>query len=161
MRACPVILWYTVHMRLADIDGHLIAWLRRMFMPCSRVALFVVFFWFGALKLFEASPASPLVSALLEQTLPLVTFDQFIVVLGLLEMAIGLTFLFPGFERAAIALLIPHMAATALPLFLLPQITWAGWFAPTLEGQYILKNIIIIALAFGIAANLHPLKKQR
>lgn len=50
-----------------------------------------------------------------------------------------------------------HMITTAMLLFILPQVTWSGFFVPTLEGQYIIKNFLIIATAIGIAANLGPL----
>lgn len=50
------------------------------------------------------------------------------------------------------------MIATILPLILLPSIAWSGFLVPTLEGQYIIKNLAIMALAAGVAANLHPMK---
>jgi len=46
-----------------------------------------------------------------------------------------------------------------MPLILLPQVTWSGILVPTLEGQYIIKNLAIIAAAIGIAAHLHPLQR--
>ena len=48
------------------------------------------------------------------------------------------------------------MITTAGPLVLLPSETWQSFFVPTLEGQYIIKNLVIIAAAIGIAAHLHP-----
>ena len=75
-------------------------------------------------------------------------------------MLIGVAFLIPGLERLAIALLIPHMITTVLPLILLPSITWQSFLIPTLEGQYIIKNIVIIALASALAAHLHPMRLQ-
>ena len=116
----------------------------------ARGALFIVFFWFGILKLFFVSPANPLIEDLLRRTLPFITFERFIVLFGMYEMLIGVTFLIPGYERLAVALLMPHILATMLPLILLPSVTWHGFFTPTLEGQYIIKNCLIIALAFSI-----------
>ena len=52
------------------------------------------------------------------------------------------------------------MTTTILPLFLLTTVTWSGFMVPTLEGQYIIKNILIIAAAIGIAANLHPIGRK-
>jgi uncharacterized membrane protein YkgB len=135
--------------------------IRRVSQPLARIALFVVFFWFGALKVFATSPANPLVSALLHKTLPFVTFEQFIVFFGLYEMLIGLAFIIPKFERLAIVLLIPHMFTTFLPLVFLMSTTWSGFLIPTLEGQYIIKNLVIIAAALGIAAHLEPLRRRR
>ena len=75
-------------------------------------------------------------------------------------MIIGICFLVPNLERLAIFLLIPHMVMTSLPLFLLPSIAWQTFFVPTLEGQYIIKNLVIIALAIGIAAQLKPMTEK-
>ena len=86
--------------------------------------------------------------------------SQFIVFFGIFEMIIGIAFLVPHLERLAIALLVPHMITTFLPLIFLQSITWQGFLTPTLEGQYIIKNLVIIALAMGIAAHLQPFKNN-
>lgn len=125
----------------------------------ARFALFTVYFWFGLLKVLGLSPAGPLVAALLQKTIPFLTPEQFIFYFGWLEMAIGLLFLIPQLSRAVILILALHLITTAGPLVLLPQITWQGWFVPTLEGQYIIKNLLIIATAMGITANLKPWKR--
>jgi uncharacterized membrane protein YkgB len=69
-------------------------------------------------------------------------------------MFIGILFIIPKLERIAIFFLILHMIIVALPLFLLPQITWQKFLVPTLEGQYIIKNLAIISLALVIGAHL-------
>lgn len=149
-----------LHSRIAKkFDYYVIDHLRAMELPLARFALFIVFFWFGALKLFDKSPANPLVADLLHKTLPFVSFEQFIIFFGLLEMAISIVFLLPKMERLAIALLLPHMVMTFLPLVLLAPMTWQAPFVPTIEGQYIIKNLVIIALACTIAARIRPWKK--
>jgi len=52
------------------------------------------------------------------------------------------------------------MVTTFMPLFLVTSATWSGMMVPTLECQYIIKNLLIIAAAVGIAAHLHPLPKR-
>ncbi|MEX2054710.1 MAG: hypothetical protein WD972_00875 [Candidatus Andersenbacteria bacterium] len=146
---------------LTNIDASVIRFMNKVSDPFSRVALFVVYFWFGLLKIVAESPANPLVASLLERTLPFVSFDQFILFLGLFEMIIGVAFLIPGLERLAVVLLIPHMITTTMPLILLPAIAWQAPLVPTLEGQYIIKNLLIIALALGLVAHLHPLHWRR
>ncbi len=146
---------------LERFDIWFIGFLRRLSIPFARFALFVVFFWFGILKIIGTSPANPLVQGLMEATLPFMTWNVFIVLFSIYEMIIGITFIIPKLERLAIALLIPHMIMTVLPLILLPSVTWQGFMTPTLEGQYIIKNLAIIALAMGIAAHLHPMKGSR
>lgn len=144
-------------MHIDTYDDKIIHFLRRISMLASRIALFVVFFWFGILKVFELSPAGPLVIDLLNRTIPFMDPGLFLQLFGGYEMLIGLIFLIPKWERGAIALLVPHMVATFGPLLFLPQVTWSGFLVPTLEGQYIIKNLVIIAVAIGLAAHLHPL----
>ena len=145
---------------IRTLDIECIHFFRRISMPMARFGLFVVFFWFGILKVLGMSPATPLVQALFEHTISFMPFSVFIVVFGLFEMLIGILFLFKGCERVVIPLLFLHMITTFLPLFLIPQETWSGMMIPTLEGQYIIKNLVLIATAIGIAAHLHPLPKK-
>lgn len=147
-------------MYLYHIDETIIALARRLALPLARFGIFLVFFWFGALKVVGLSPASPLVQELFERTIPVMPFSTFIVLFGLVECAIGILFLIPRWERVAIAALVFHMTTTLMPLFLLPQATWSGFLVPTLEGQYIIKNILIIAAAIVIAAELEPLSER-
>ncbi len=118
----------------------------------AHLSIFVVFFWFGLLKVIGTSPAYDLVDALRAITIPWWPMESFFVVLGLVEMLIGILFLFKKTEKIAIAILIPHMCTTFLPLIMLPDIAWQGLLTPTLPGQYIVKNIIIVALATSVVA---------
>lgn len=138
-------------------DLHLIAFFKRTYLPLARIALFVVFFWFGFIKLTGMSPAGDLAEALTVKTVGIEWFDQLFKVIALLECVIGILFLFPKLVRFTIPLLLVHMAIVCAPLVLLPEWTWQSFMVPTLEGQYIIKNIAIIALAFGVAANTRPL----
>jgi len=146
-------------MSLRNLDIKLIHFFRKASVPVARFGLFVVFFWFGALKVFGLSPASGLVQSLFESTVPVMPFNIFLVLFGALECLIGIMFLIRGLERAVMPLLFLHMVTTFMPLFFLPEITWSSFLVPTLEGQYIIKNLVIIAAAVGIAAHLHPLQK--
>jgi uncharacterized membrane protein YkgB len=120
--------------------------------PLSRLAIFTVYFWFGALKLINLSPAGPLVQSLFVKTISFMPFSTFYMLFAVFEMAIGIIFLIRGLERFAILLLCIHIATTIMPLFLLPQATWQSFLVPTLEGQYIIKNILIVAAAVTIAS---------
>jgi len=141
-----------------QLDQKFIDLLGIISMPLARFAIFVVYFWFGILKVLGTSPANPLVNDLLQKTLPFLTFEQFIVYFGVFEMAIGILFLFPKLDRISSLILASHMVTTAMPLILLPAATWQSFLVPTLEGQYIIKNILIVALVFGLGARLKPLK---
>lgn len=145
-------------MNIQSIDLHLIHFFRKYSIPMARFGIFVVFFWFGILKVLELSPAGPLVETLFHQTITFMSFDTFYLLFGLFEMLIGILFLIKGAERVVMPLLLFHMVTTIMPLFVLPEESWQGFMIPTLVGQYIIKNIVIIACAMGIASHLHPLK---
>lgn len=145
-------------MAVPDVDMKLIGFFRMTSLPLARFGLFIVFFWFGFLKVIGMSPASDLVKSLFEQTIPFMAFNTFLISFGIFECIIGLLFLFRGLERIVIPLLFIHVVTTFMPLFLLPAATWTGFMVPTLEGQYIIKNILIVVAAIAIAAHVEPMK---
>ncbi len=145
-----------IHPKIQQLDAKLIEQLRRFHPYFARFALFIVYFWFGILKILDTSPANPLVMQLQQKTLPFLSFHQFIVGFALFEMLIGVLFLFKKFDRIAIALFVLHMGTTFMPLVFLPAVAWQSFLTPTLEGQYIIKNLVLIALVMNIGANLKP-----
>src|SRR3989338_7433566 len=147
-------------MSIQDIDVKLINFFKKISVPVARFGLFVIFFWFGFLKVIGLSPAMQLVQQLFEQTISFISFNNFIILFGLFECLIGILFIIRGFERIVIPLLFLHMVTTFMPLFVLPQETWSGFLVPTLQGQYIIKNLVVIATAIGIAAHLQPFFKK-
>lgn len=124
------------------IDRLITTWMARYGMIIMRVGLGVVFFWFGALKLVPGlSPAEELV----RNTTYFVNPDWFIPVLAIWEMAIGLGLVVGKFMRLTLLLLFLQMPGTALPLVVLPSAVWTQFpFGLTLEGQYIIKNLVLI-----------------
>lgn len=147
-------------MKIYRIDHELIHFFRKISVPSARVGLFVIFFWFGILKVIGLSPAGSLVHALFDKTINFMNFDTFYILFALFECLIGILFLIKGAERIVFPLLLLHMITTTLPLIFLPDATWQSAFVPTLEGQYIIKNLVIVAAAIGIASHLHPLAKK-
>ncbi len=147
----------TISALLSTFD-RLVVWTMDAFgIKFARLALGIVFIWFGALKMIgELSPAYDLVAA----TIYWLTPEIIIPLIGLWEVAIGVAFLFPPLTRVALLLLIPQMPATFLPLVLLPAVTFTvvPW-GLTLEGQYIVKNLVIIACALIIGGT--ALRKDR
>lgn len=146
--------------RAEAIDLRLIAFFQRTFIPVARVSLFLIFFWFGFIKLIGISPASPLAEALTAQTVGMQYFDALFLLLAAIECVIGILFLMPKATRIVIPLLLLHMAVVCSPLVLVPEYTWQRFLVPTLEGQYIIKNAVVVAVAIGIAASAKPLKKS-
>lgn len=146
--------------KIIELDEKLILLFRKISSPLARISLFIVYFWFGFLKIIDVSPANPLVMDLQQKTLPFFSFEVFITLFALYEMLIGILFLFPKAIRLVIPLFIAHMVMTTMPLVLLPQIAWQSPFVPTLEGQYMIKNLVLIALALALASNIKPLKHE-
>jgi uncharacterized membrane protein YkgB len=145
---------------IRTIDLKIIAWLRRSYLPMARLAIFFIYFYFGFLKLLGDSPATSLAKALAAKTIGASQAHIAFIMLAILECVIGGLFLFPKLTRVVIPLLLLHMIIVCSPLLLLPNLVFSKPFVPTLEGQYIIKNIAIIALALGIAAQTKPLPKR-
>jgi len=117
----------------------------------NRVVLFLVFFWFGLLKVLSISPAEALVLHLHQETIGhLMPANQFVFFLGLVECVIGLVWLMPRFTKYALLIFLVQMFTTFLPLVFLPEFTWEGPFVLSLTGQYIVKNLVLVASAFTI-----------
>jgi len=124
------------------IDRTITHWMADYGLLILRTGLGVVFFWFGALKLVPGlSPAEELV----RNTVYFVEPDLFLPVLAIWEMLIGLGLIFGKFMRLTLLLLFLQMPGTALPLLILPEVTWTAFpIGLTLEGQYIIKNLVLI-----------------
>lgn len=119
-----------------------------------RWALGVIFVWFGALKVAGISPAADLVMVTV-RWMPLITPEAFLVVLGVWEVLIGLCLLWRPLVRLAILLLFLQMGGTFLPLVMLPEVTFTHPpFGLTIEGQYIIKNLLILAAALVIGGGV-------
>lgn len=117
----------------------------------NRAVLFIIFFWFGFLKILGLSPAEQLVTDLHYKVLaPYIAIGNFLPLLGFIECAIGLLWLIPSLTRFVLAVFLLQMVTTFLPLFILPADTWTSAFVLTLSGQYIIKNIVLIACAFTV-----------
>lgn len=139
-------------MSIITFETKALKFLAKICIPLARFSFFVVYFGFGLLKVLNLSPAEGLVHELWSQTVSFIPFHGFIMFFALYEMAIGVAFIFPGLERLALYLLLPHMITTFGPLVLLPEYTWKAFLVPTLAGHYIIKNLILIALGIALAA---------
>jgi uncharacterized membrane protein YkgB len=148
-------------MNIKNVDLKIIALLQRSFLPVARLAIFIVYFWFGTLKLLNLSPASPLASALTEKTIGLSHFNLAFNTLAVFECVIGVLFLFPKLTRVVVPLLVLHLIIVCSPLIIVPHEVWTKPLVPTLEGQYIIKNVVLAALAIGVAAQTPPLAAKQ
>jgi uncharacterized membrane protein YphA (DoxX/SURF4 family) len=125
--------------------------------PMLRIALGLVFLWFGALKLVPGlSPAQDLATRTIEAlTFGIVPAAVALPVLAGWEVLIGLGLLSGRFLRATLLLLAVQMLGTMTPLLLFPSETFTVFpFAPTLEGQYIIKNLVLVTAAMVIGGTV-------
>ena len=143
--------------RLEPIDVRITATLARWGVPVLRIGLGVVFLWFGFLKFFPgASPAEALAARTIEvMSFGLVGPTVSLPALAAWESLIGLGLLTGRYLRATLLLLALQMLGTLTPLLFFPEETFSIFpFAPTLEGQYIIKNVVLIGAAMVVGATV-------
>jgi uncharacterized membrane protein YphA (DoxX/SURF4 family) len=142
---------------LDPVDARLTRWMARYGVLTLRVTLGIVFLWFGMLKFFPGlSPAQTLAV----KTIDVLAFGLLpssvgLVLLALLECAIGLGLISGKFIRLTLLLLAFQMVGAASPLFLFPAEVFTQFpYAPTLEGQYIIKNLVLVSAGIVIGATV-------
>jgi uncharacterized membrane protein YkgB len=140
------------------LDDTIVELMGRIGMPFLRIGIGVIFIWFGLLKPLGLSPAAEL----LANTVYWWTPEIVVPAIGWWEVAIGITFLIPQLTRVAIFLLAIQMPGTFLPLVLLPEVcfTVIPW-GLTLEGQYIVKNLVIIGAALVIGSTIETKRRLK
>jgi len=139
------------------LDLQIVRWLARFSLPFLRFGMGIVFLWFGALKFFPGlSPATELAVRTIDVlTFSLIPGSISLILLATLESVIGLGFLTGRYMRLTLALLIFQMAGTLTPLALFPGEAFIHFpYAPTLEGQYIIKNLVLIGAGLVIGATV-------
>ena len=142
---------------LDPLDARITAWMARHGVTLTRLALGVVFLWFGAIKFVPGwSPAADLATRTITKlTFGMVSPAVSLPLLALWESLIGLGLLSGRFLRITLLLLFAQMPGTLLPLFLFPGETFRAFpYASTLEGQYIIKNLVLVGAAIVIGATV-------
>lgn len=139
------------------VDARITRWMARYGIVLLRVSLGINFLWFGALKLFPGlSPAE----ALARRTIGVLTFGLVdvhyaYVALAVWECLVGVGLVFGVFVRVVLLLLLAQMVGAMMPLFLFPELAFTHLpYAPTLEGQYIIKNLVLVSAALVIGATV-------
>ncbi len=142
---------------LDPLDVGITRWMARHGVVVLRVGLGAVFLWFGVLKFFpDLSPAQELASKTVQLlTLGMVPGGVGLALVAVLECVIGIGLISGRFVRLTLALLAFQMVGAASPLLLFPAETFTQFpFAPTLEGQYIIKNIVFVSAGLVIGATV-------
>lgn len=146
-------LWPTFN----TVDTHITRWMAKYGVGFLRLSIGIVFFWFGVLKFFpHLSPAADLAM----RTTDILTFGTIpshisLKILAGWECAIGLGLIFRVFMRTTLLLLFLQMIGTISPVFFFPHEVFLRIpYAPTLEGQYIIKNLVLISGGIVIGATV-------
>tara|TARA_Y100001973_G_C4994832_1_gene230718 strand:- start:68 stop:511 length:444 start_codon:yes stop_codon:yes gene_type:complete len=135
-----------------DLDILITDFMSRWGITLLRYSIGIIYIWFGILKPFGLSPAQELV----ENTVYWFSNpSDFVPILGWWEVIIGVTMCIKPLIRFSIFLLFIQMPGTFLPLVLLPEVCFTNFpFGLTTEGQYIIKNLIIISAAIVVGSTV-------
>ena len=142
---------------IRKIDHKLTRWMARNGILFLRISIGVVFVWFGAMKFFDGvSPAQGLAIKTIDTLTFGILSDKFILTgLAILEVLIGLGLLLNRFLRETLLLLYLQMLGTFTPIILFTSEVFTSFpFVLSLEGQYIVKNIIIVSAGIVLGATV-------
>ena len=134
------------------IDEAVSGFMERYGVTVLRVAVAIVFIWFGALKVIDRSPVEDLV----KDTIYFLPEDTFFVVIGVWEIIIGVGLLVPVLLRLTLALFWLQMAGTFLSLIVLPDRAFQDGNPLLLDvtGEFIVKNLVLIAAGLVIGSTV-------
>jgi uncharacterized membrane protein YphA (DoxX/SURF4 family) len=140
-----------------QLDATITRWMAKTGIVLLRISLGIIFFWFGILKFFPGlSPAADLATRTIEIiTFGLISPEVALILLATWECTIGMGMITGKYMRLTLLLLFAQMAGTLAPLFFFPAETFMAFpFAPTMEGQYIIKNIALVSAGIVIGATV-------
>lgn len=141
-----------------QLDELVLNMLRRWSITALRLSLGSVFLWFGALKIFGSSP----VASLIQETYSFMPINPFMLVLGVWEMVIGIGVILKRALRCVLILLGVHLIGTFTAIWFNPSIFFVQGvpFCLTVDGEFVVKNLVLITAAFVIAGyEVKPLRR--
>lgn len=132
-------------------DGLVVRALQRWSLPALRLALGLVFLWFGCLKVFGVSPITPL----LRETYSFMAVPVFTVLLGVWEMMIGIGLVFKLALRQTLFLMCLHLAGTFLAIWLAPShfFLHGNPLVLTANGEFVVKNFVLLTAGLVIGGH--------
>jgi len=143
--------------RFDRLDKNLTAYMARYGITLLRLSVGIVFLWFGLLKFF---PGLSSAEDLATRTIHILSFGLVpppaaLIILAAWECAVGLGLILGVFLRTTLLLLWLQMAGTVTPVFIFPQEVFSQFpYAPTLEGQYIIKNLVLVSAGIVVGATV-------
>jgi uncharacterized membrane protein YphA (DoxX/SURF4 family) len=138
-------------------DDRISLFMRRNGILFLRISLGIIFFWFGFLKFFPGlSPADQIATETINKlTFRIIEPNVSIIILAVWETLIGIGLLSGKYLRITLLLLFTQMIGTMTPLILFPTEAFTRFpYAPTLEGQYIIKNLVLISAGLAVGATV-------
>jgi uncharacterized membrane protein YphA (DoxX/SURF4 family) len=155
--APKVLVMSKIASRFDQIDQSLTAYMARYGITLLRLSVGIIFLWFGILKFFPGlSPAEDLATRTMHVlSFGLVAPKAALIMLAAWECAVGLGLILGVFLRATLLLLWLQMAGTVTPVFIFPHEVFSHFpYAPTLEGQYIIKNLVLVSAGIVVGATV-------
>lgn len=145
--------------RLQRADERILTLLRRVSLPLLRISLGVVFVWFGALKVAGVTPVTDLVAG----TVYWVDPDWFVPALGVMEVLVGAGLIAGRLMRAVLLLFAVQMVGTFLVLVVQPNVAFTAGnpLLLTVEGEFVVKNLVLLSAGLVVASRLRALPPWR
>lgn len=125
---------------------------RRYGVPTLRIALGIVFIWFGALKVLDATPVAGLVADIV----PLLSDRAAVLTVGLVEVLVGVGLITGIAIRVTLGLFFLQMLGTFLVLVLEPSRTFVGAnpLRLTVLGEFVVKNLVLLTAGLVVAGSI-------
>lgn len=146
-------VWIT---RIREFDKWLISLFLRYAHWLHRVSLGGLFIWFGLLKPLGHKTTTSILAHSVYWGDP----ESIVLILGWWEVAIGLCLIIRPLVRVAILLLVIRLPGIILAFVLKSEVCFYSFpFAPTPEGQYLIKDLVIFIATLAIAGSLRDERK--
>jgi uncharacterized membrane protein YkgB len=142
----------TVREPVDRADRRVARWLDAYGITLLRIALGVVYIWFGALKVVDRSP----VEALVDDVVFFAGGDWLIVSFGVWEIVIGLGLIFPVALRLTLLMLWVQLGGTLLAFVFAADKTFQDGnpLLLTETGEFVLKNLVLITAGLVIGSTV-------
>ncbi|MDQ4137880.1 MAG: DoxX family protein [Actinomycetota bacterium] len=157
-RTEPALVRRTPFTLLGDLADVVIAVFKPFAVPLLRIALAVVYVWFGVLKLLGLSPVADLVAGMV----PFVPAETAVMGMGIAEVVLGLALAVGVFVPWIAAIQVAHLFGTFLVFVVHPDIAFVGNpFVVTLEGEFIAKNLVLVTALIVVATHTARAKRAK
>lgn len=145
--------------RIVSIDQRILRFLGLHSLMFLRLSLGIVFIWFGALKVFDVTPVTELVSSIVYWVDP----RWFVPALGYLEVIVGVGLVLGVGMRIVLALFLLQMVGTFLVLIIRPDTAFQSGnpLLLTIEGEFVVKNLVLISAGLAVGSRLRALPTWR